>query len=234
MVQELAVASDSGVRRSAGGVSDICGSFDDANESGDAPAELAQKITDSLAALESEGIAVWVGDGDQARWRAADPSRKRLPQGGLQGLVDDFLAEHVGREFGPHVIGTTLRRSSGAVANALVRLTERGVAVQVFGRELATVAGDRSGFQVRWGTRRAMSYSTSGEIEYACELTKQLLAAVDLVDSATVRSDLHEVTRTLSRGLNHPAVRALSPALTSTCCSIHARRAGSRGLKPQP
>ena len=46
-------------------------------------------------------------------------------------MVEDFLAEHAGQEFGPHAIGTALRRPSGAVANALVRLTERGAAVEV-------------------------------------------------------------------------------------------------------
>ncbi|MFC0432251.1 hypothetical protein [Kutzneria buriramensis] len=46
-------------------------------------------------------------------------------------MVEDFLAEHRDAAFGPHAIGTALGRSSGAVANALARLTERGVAVQV-------------------------------------------------------------------------------------------------------
>jgi len=116
---------------SSGAVSNICGSFGDVNESSGRPAMLEQEIADVLAALESEGLAARVSSGDQAQRRAVEPSRKRLPQGGLQGLVEDFLAEHADQEFGPHAIGTALSRSSGAVANALARLTERGVAVQV-------------------------------------------------------------------------------------------------------
>ena len=45
--------------------------------------------------------------------------------GELRGLVEEFLAEHPGSH-GPVEIGHVLRRSSGAIANALDRLAETG------------------------------------------------------------------------------------------------------------
>ncbi|MFC3966498.1 hypothetical protein [Nocardia jiangsuensis] len=54
----------------------------------------------------------------------------RLPAGGLRGLVEDFLHDNSGKEFTPHQIGKALDRSSGAVHNALVKLTKDGTAQQ--------------------------------------------------------------------------------------------------------
>lgn len=50
----------------------------------------------------------------------------RLRPGELHGMVEDFLTERPNMEFTPGEIGRKLNRSSGAVANALVKLTERG------------------------------------------------------------------------------------------------------------
>jgi hypothetical protein len=49
----------------------------------------------------------------------------RLGAGQLRGLVEEFLAEHPGTH-GPVEIGHALRRSSGAIANALERLVDTG------------------------------------------------------------------------------------------------------------
>ncbi|MFD3705799.1 hypothetical protein ACFWUP_21885 [Nocardia sp. NPDC058658] len=51
-----------------------------------------------------------------------------LPSGGLRGMVEDHLRDHPGESFSPHQIGKALGRSSGAVHNALVKLTDTGVA----------------------------------------------------------------------------------------------------------
>lgn len=50
---------------------------------------------------------------------------KRLRSGALQGLVEDFLAEHPG-EHGPTAISHAIGRSQGAIANALERLVSSG------------------------------------------------------------------------------------------------------------
>src|SRR5438067_7742354 len=56
------------------------------------------------------------------------PPRGRLPKGALHGLVEDFLAEPARRSnaYTAGEIGRKLIRSSGAVRNALDRLTEQG------------------------------------------------------------------------------------------------------------
>ncbi|WP_433524064.1 hypothetical protein ACQPZ2_02155 [Nocardia pseudovaccinii] len=62
---------------------------------------------------------------------AAQPeSPERLAPGALRGQVEDFLRDHPDTEFSPHQIGKAITRSSGAVHNALVKLTETDVATQ--------------------------------------------------------------------------------------------------------
>ncbi|MET7769059.1 hypothetical protein [Nocardia sp. NPDC005366] len=55
---------------------------------------------------------------------------QKLAPGALRGQVEDFLRDHPGQEFSPHQIGKALDRSSGAVHNALVKLTTGGTARQ--------------------------------------------------------------------------------------------------------
>jgi hypothetical protein len=54
---------------------------------------------------------------------------RRLPPGGLRGMVEDYLREHPDNAFGPNQIGKHLARSGGAVANALDKLVDAGSAV---------------------------------------------------------------------------------------------------------
>ena len=54
---------------------------------------------------------------------------QRLAPGALRGLVEDFLRDNPG-EFSPNAIGKALKRSSGAVHNALEKLVESGYAVR--------------------------------------------------------------------------------------------------------
>lgn len=60
----------------------------------------------------------------------ASAKPKRLKPGGLYGLVEDYLRDHPGEEFGPSQIGKALNRSSGAVNNALEKMATQGVAVK--------------------------------------------------------------------------------------------------------
>lgn len=55
---------------------------------------------------------------------------RRLPSGGLRGMVEDWLRDHPSEEFSPNAIGKALGRSSGAVANALDKLVAAGYAAQ--------------------------------------------------------------------------------------------------------
>ncbi|MEV0538415.1 hypothetical protein [Nocardia salmonicida] len=60
----------------------------------------------------------------------AESTVERLPAGALRGQVEDYLRDNPGKEFSPHQIGKALERSSGAVHNALVKLTKDGTARQ--------------------------------------------------------------------------------------------------------
>ncbi|MEU1984412.1 hypothetical protein [Nocardia sp. NPDC019395] len=65
----------------------------------------------------------------------SDPDQDKLAPGALRGLVEDHLRDHPGQEFTPHQIGKALAgRSSGAVHNALMKLTQTGVAKQTCDR----------------------------------------------------------------------------------------------------
>jgi hypothetical protein len=65
---------------------------------------------------------------DTAEKRKGNP--RRLPPGGLRGMVEDWLRGHAGEEFSPSAIGKALGRSAGAVANALDKLVADGYAGQ--------------------------------------------------------------------------------------------------------
>ena len=67
-----------------------------------------------------------VGSVDPAQ--AQQESSVRLAPGALRGQVEDFLRDHPEGEFSPHEIGKALARSSGAVHNALAKLTTVGTA----------------------------------------------------------------------------------------------------------
>ncbi|OXM59577.1 hypothetical protein [Amycolatopsis vastitatis] len=55
---------------------------------------------------------------------------ERLPKGGLRALVEEYLTEHPGKDFGPAKIGKVLGRSGGAVNNALEKLVADGYAIK--------------------------------------------------------------------------------------------------------
>ena len=55
-------------------------------------------------------------------------TRERLGKGALRGLVEDFLREHPGQEFGPTALSKALHRSAGAVNNACEKLVAEGYA----------------------------------------------------------------------------------------------------------
>ncbi|MBH0777690.1 MarR family transcriptional regulator [Nocardia bovistercoris] len=53
---------------------------------------------------------------------------EKLASGALRGQVEDYLRDHPDQEHTPHQIGKALNRSSGAVHNALAKLTADGTA----------------------------------------------------------------------------------------------------------
>jgi hypothetical protein len=68
---------------------------------------------------------------DTATDGGGDDKAARLAPGALRGMVEDYLRDHPGEEFGPTAIANTLGgKSSGAVSNALDKLVEDKTAVK--------------------------------------------------------------------------------------------------------
>jgi transcriptional regulator with XRE-family HTH domain/tetratricopeptide (TPR) repeat protein len=86
---------------------------------------------------------------------------------------------------------------------------------EILDREIARLPPDALRSHTRYGIRRAMAHAAAGEIEHACEITELLLGGVGLVGSATIRTDLRRLARTLSRFRTTRAVRGLSPQLVA-------------------
>ncbi|ONI84528.1 transcriptional regulator [Saccharothrix sp. ALI-22-I] len=120
------------------------------------------------------------------------------------------------KQAGPVLGSGTVRNPVGlTTAWCLHDLGRPEEAAAAFERELRAVPPASRRFQLRWRVRQALSYATSGEVDQACLLTWDLLGDLASVDSATSRSDLVALARTLSRWLSHPRVRDLYPALSA-------------------
>jgi hypothetical protein len=108
----------------------------------DAAGDDAQNLVDPAAAdpVEAEPVVAADGtdgattDGDTTTEGGADATGEkaaRLAPGALRGMVEDYLRDHPGEQFGPTAIANALGgKSSGAVSNALDKLVEDGVAAK--------------------------------------------------------------------------------------------------------
>ncbi|WP_435590664.1 helix-turn-helix domain-containing protein [Nocardia sp. bgisy118] len=65
----------------------------------------------------------------------------------------------------------------------------------------------------RFGTRHALVYAALGEPDRASELIGPLLDVVRSVDSATIRADLRDFARTITRFRGHPGTHDIQAAL---------------------
>ena len=93
-------------------------------DGGDTAAALAAVDALCAAAAQSRRLLKAAASGRRPRGTASPAARP----GQLRDLVAAHLAAHPDADFTPHAIGRVLGRSSGAVANALDRLTALGQA----------------------------------------------------------------------------------------------------------
>lgn len=89
-------------------------------------------------------------------------------------------------------------------------------AAGILDREIARLPPHALRAGTRYGVRRALCHAAAGEVEHACEITETLLGGVEVVGSATIRTDLRRLARTLSRFGTTRSVRELSPRLTAS------------------
>jgi hypothetical protein len=95
----------------------------------------AQPAPSATPATDAAGTAAWSGDTANPGSGAATVAK--LPPGGLRGMVEDYLREHPGESFSPTAVKRGLEQihaprqlSSGAINNALEKLTTARVAVR--------------------------------------------------------------------------------------------------------
>ncbi|WP_308425717.1 helix-turn-helix transcriptional regulator [Pilimelia terevasa] len=126
----------------------------------------------------------------------------------------EFLAADPGDD--EPTIGTThvvdpVAMSAGWV---LYDLGSPGDAADVLGVELDRLPRGAYRARARYGARRTLALASSGQIEQACSVGDQVLDAYLRVRSATVRSDLRDLLRTLRRWHSHASAREFSLHLT--------------------
>jgi hypothetical protein len=100
----------------------------------------------------------------------------------------------------------------------LYDLGRPGEAAEILDCEVARVPLHALRSCTRYGVRRALAHAAAGEVEHACEIAESLLSGVWLVGSATIRTDLRRLARTLSRFRTIRSVRELSPRLAASLC----------------
>jgi hypothetical protein len=127
------------------------------------------------------------------------------------------LLDHAVAEAGQPVIGTKNLSDPAEMIKGwcLYDLGRPHAAAQVIDRQLATVPAQAARTTVRYGTRRALAYAATGEVEHACRLTAEMLDSATRLDSATIAKDLRALGRTLGRHPKNPSVRELAPRLGS-------------------
>lgn len=113
------------------------------------------------------------------------------------------------------VLGSTAPGPLGLARGwALCDLGRAGEAATVLDRELARLPATPRRTRARFGARRSLSYALIGEIDQSCLTLAETIDDAAHVDSATVRMDLRELARSLSRWRGHHTVREIYPELS--------------------
>jgi transcriptional regulator with XRE-family HTH domain len=96
---------------------------------------------------------------------------------------------------------------------SLADLGHVGEAAALLEDELARIPATNRRTRARFGVRRSLAHALDGEIDESCRTLAETLDDVARVDSATVRTDLRELARCLSRWRSHHTVREIYPEL---------------------
>ena len=127
------------------------------------------------------------------------------------------LLERPSDEPGTPVLGSTLNDPVSMITGwCLHDLGQPQRAAELLDREVARIPAHAVRSQARFGLRRALAHAQAGELDHACALTEDLLNKVDAVGSATIRTDLRRLLRTLNRHPAHTRVRGLQHHLANS------------------
>lgn len=97
---------------------------------------------------------------------------------------------------------------------SLADLGQVGAAAAILDVEVAKVPLSNRRSRARFGARRSLAHALNGEIDESCRTLPETLDDAARVDSATVRTDLRELSRCLSRWRGHRTVREIYPELS--------------------
>jgi transcriptional regulator with XRE-family HTH domain len=97
---------------------------------------------------------------------------------------------------------------------SLADLGRAGEAATLLGGELLRIPVTNRRTRARFGVRRSLAHALDGEIDESCRTLAETIDDAAHVDSATVRTDLRELGRCLSRWRGHHAVREIYPELS--------------------
>ncbi|MCP3802077.1 helix-turn-helix domain-containing protein [Allokutzneria sp. A3M-2-11 16] len=86
-------------------------------------------------------------------------------------------------------------------------------ATEVLDREVLRIPQSASRARLRFGARRALAHARANDLDHACELTRELLGIVSVVESATVASDLRHLAKLLAPHQDYRPIGELYPLL---------------------
>ena len=114
------------------------------------------------------------------------------------------------------VLGSTNMPNPVAIAKGwcLQEVGRSADAAEILDKQVATMPHTARRARALWGARCAAAHACAGEVDHACQLADGVVDDAELVDSATVRSELRVLARTLARWRTHPAVQDLMPRVT--------------------
>lgn len=139
-------------------------------------------------------------------------SHERALDRAAQLLVDDAS----GVSGGP-ILGSSSVHDQIALASGWARydLGRPGEAADILDRAVPLIPAAGRRARARYGARRVLAHAANDEIDHACDLLIAVLDDAAHVDSATIRLDLRQIARALSRRHSHQPVRRLFPSLTA-------------------
>ncbi|WP_084743198.1 helix-turn-helix domain-containing protein [Amycolatopsis australiensis] len=96
---------------------------------------------------------------------------------------------------------------------SLADLGKPGESAALLSAQLPGIPVTNRRTRARFGVRRSLAHALDGEIDESCRTLAETIDDVAHVDSATVRTDLRELARCLSRWRGHHTVREVYPEL---------------------
>ncbi|WP_433360078.1 helix-turn-helix domain-containing protein [Actinoplanes sp. CA-142083] len=162
-------------------------------------ADCSARVRGLAAQREAQGLAL-AGDHDGCR-RALDHAAVLLTASGDA----------------PETIGSWTVEDPVALARGwcLYDLGRPAAAAEVIRGELKRIPLRATRARARFGAWLALAYAEAGAVDEACAAADPVLATLPIVDSATVRNDVRDLSRVLTRRHRNSRAREFLPRLSA-------------------